>query len=90
VNHVPVRDGSNAYHVNPASVGAIRKVLFDLLAGSAAEEGLAAKCLTAIDRLRDSHGIAANDPRHPDVMSEKPWPPEAALPAGSTTQPRPT
>jgi hypothetical protein len=31
VDHVPLREGSNAYHVNPVSVGAIRKVLFELL-----------------------------------------------------------
>jgi hypothetical protein len=30
----------------------------------------------AIDKLRDEYGIAANDARHPDVLSEKPWPPE--------------
>jgi len=30
---------------------------------------IAKKCLEAIDRLRDVHGIAANDARHPDVMS---------------------
>ena len=33
--------------------------------------------LRAIDTLRGEHGIAANDPRHPDVQSGKPWPEEA-------------
>jgi hypothetical protein len=90
VDHVPVREGSNVYNVNPASVGSVRKALFGLLAGSAAEAALAANCLTAIDKLRDQYGIAANDPRHPDIMSGKPWPPEAALsPTGSTKQPVP-
>ena len=27
--------------------------------------------------LRDEYGIAANDTRHPNVLSEIPWPPEA-------------
>jgi hypothetical protein len=75
---VPVAEGSNAYNIYPAPVGNLRKALFDLTCGSANEAALAAKCLTAIDKIRDDHGIAANDTRHPDVMSERPWPPEAA------------
>ena len=91
VDHVPVREGSNSYHVNPAPVGAIRKLLFDLLAGNGAEAALAARCLSAIDRLRDDHGIADNDPRNPDIMADKPWPPEAALnPAVSSNTPKAT
>ena len=67
VRHVPVREGSNSYYVHPASVGPIRKVLFELLGGSPVQAALAAKCLAAIDQLRDDHGLAANDARHPDV-----------------------
>ena len=52
----------------------LRKTLFDLLSGSPKEAALAKNCLIAIDRIRDEHGIAANDTRHPDVMSERPWP----------------
>jgi hypothetical protein len=77
VDHVPVAEGSNTYNIYPAPVGDLRKALFDLLSGSPTEAALAKKCLIAIDRLRDEHGIAANDTRHPDVMSERPWPPEA-------------
>lgn len=74
---VPVSDGSNAYSIYPAPVGELRKALFDLLNGSSMEAAIAKKCLEAIDGLRDEHGIAADDARHPDVMSERPWPPEA-------------
>ncbi|WP_456726679.1 NACHT domain-containing protein [Bradyrhizobium sp. USDA 3397] len=77
VDKVPVGEGSNAYSIYPAPVGKLRKALFDLLDGSPAEAALAKRCLVAIDKLRDEHGIAANDPRHPDVTSERPWPPEA-------------
>jgi len=28
-------------------------------------------------KLRDNGGIAANEPRHPDVFLGKPWPEEA-------------
>jgi hypothetical protein len=77
VDKVPVAEGSNTYNIYPASVGNLRKSLFDLLSGSPTEAALAKNCLIAIDRLRDENGIAANDTRHPDVMSERPWPPEA-------------
>jgi hypothetical protein len=78
VDKVPIAEGSNSYSIYPAPVGGLRKALFDLLNGSPREAAIAKKCLEAIDRLRDEHGIAADDARHPDVMSERPWPPEAA------------
>jgi hypothetical protein len=80
VRHEPVQDGSNSFYVYPASVAHLRKILFGLLGGAPQEASLAKSCLIAIDRLRDEHGIAANDARHPDVLSEIPWPPETAQP----------
>ncbi|MDH2405482.1 hypothetical protein QCM77_37150 [Bradyrhizobium sp. SSUT18] len=77
VDRVPVAEGSNACSVYPAPVESLRKSLFDQLSGSSMNVPIAKKCLEAIDRLRDEHGIAANDTRHPDVTSERPWPPEA-------------
>jgi len=74
---IPVAEGSNAYNIYPAPVSSLRKVLFELLSGSAQEAALAKACLVAIDGLRDEYGIAATDPRHPDIMSKRPWPPEA-------------
>jgi hypothetical protein len=74
----PVHDGSNSYYTHPASVAHIRKILFDLLGSIPQEVALAKSCLMAIDILRDEHGIAANDTRHPNVLSEIPWPMEAA------------
>jgi hypothetical protein len=78
VRHEPVQDGSNSYYIHAASVAHIRKFLFGLLGGTPQEGALAKSCLIAIDFLRDEHGIAANDTRHPDVLSEIPWPSEAA------------
>ena len=72
-----MQDGSNSFYVYPASVAQLRKILIGLLGGTRQEASLAKRCLIAIDRLRDEHGIAANDARHPDVLSEIPWPPEA-------------
>ena len=74
----PVQAGSNSFYIHPASVAHIRKFLFGLLGGTPQEAALAKSCLIAIDVLRDEHDIAANDTRHPDVLSEIPWPPEAA------------
>jgi hypothetical protein len=78
VDKVPVAEGSNSYSIYSAPVGGLRKALFDQLNGPPMKAAIAKKCLEAIDKLRDEHGIAADDARHPDVMSERPWPPEAA------------
>jgi hypothetical protein len=77
LRQVPVSEGSSSFYIHPASVAQVRKFLFGLLSGTQHEAALAKSCLTAIDVLRDEHGGAANDTRHPDVMSEIPWPPEA-------------
>jgi hypothetical protein len=77
IDKVPVAEGSNTYNIYPAPVGDLRKALFDLLSAAPTEAAVAKKCLETVDRLRDEYGIAANDARHPDVMSERPWPPEA-------------
>jgi hypothetical protein len=78
VRHVPVEKGSNSYYTVPATVGGVRKTLFGLMDGDPTVGKLASQCLVGIDRLRDDHGIAADDPRHPDVARGKAWPPEAA------------
>jgi hypothetical protein len=79
LDHVPIADNSNAYNIYPSSVANLRKTLFALLGGSPQETALASQCLTAIDRLRDEYGMADSDARHPDVMSGRAWPLEAAL-----------
>ncbi len=76
LRHEPMHEGSSSYYVHPASISKLRKALFGLIRGTTGEATLAKKCLVEIDRLRDQHGIAANDTRHPDVLSEIPWPPE--------------
>jgi hypothetical protein len=73
----PTQEGSNSFYMYPVSVARVRKFLFDMLSGRPQEDLLAKSCLTAIDILRDEHGIATSDTRHPDVLSERPWPSEA-------------
>jgi hypothetical protein len=77
VQEIPVSEGSNSYNIHPAPVGTVRKTLFGMLDAKSGEAALAKQCLSTIDHLRDEYGIAANDPRHPDVMSGKPWPEES-------------
>jgi hypothetical protein len=77
VDEVPVAEGSNTYNVYSNPVGELRKALFELLSAAPTEAALAKRCLIEIDELRDEHGFAADDTRHPDVMSERPWPTEA-------------
>jgi hypothetical protein len=74
LREVPVSEGSAYFNIYPAPVASLRKSLFGLLDGALQEAALATSCLNAIDSLRDEYGIAANDPRHPDVASDKPWP----------------
>ena len=52
----------------------LRKRLFAMVKQDTAETGLAAACLTAIDKLRDDYGPAESEPRHPDIDSGRPWP----------------
>lgn len=80
VQEIPLSEDPNSYNIHPASVGAVRKTLFGMLDAKTGEAALAKQCLAAIDHLRDEHGIAANDTRHPDVMSGKPWPEESGSP----------
>ena len=78
IDRVPLAEGSNTYDLHPKSVKDVRYALFAGLAAAApAQAALVKGCLRSIDELRDEYGIAANDPRHPDVQSGKPWPEEA-------------
>ena len=52
----------------------LRKRLFAMVKDDTEEAGLAAACLTAIDKLRDDYGPAESEPRHPDIDSGRPWP----------------
>jgi hypothetical protein len=68
-------EGHTTYVVsNPLPT--LRKKLFALTEQDTAEAKLAAACLAAIDELRDDYG-PADEPRHPDVGSGRPWPPVA-------------
>ncbi len=75
----PAAGLSGAYNPHPAAVTALRKECFGMLLGAPGEAALGGACLTAIDELRDEHGRAEFEPRHPDVGSGRPWPSEAEM-----------
>ena len=77
--HEPVPGGGTSFYIQPASVDKLRKFLFGIAGGATQGAALARRCLVEIDELRDEHGIAAGDPRHPDIRSGRPWPPEAGI-----------
>jgi hypothetical protein len=66
--------GQGAYELHPVALTEMRRELFGMLAGSAAEAAIGEACLTAIDEVRDEHGPAPFEPRHPDIASGRPWP----------------
>ena len=59
---------------------ALRSRLFGMLPPGDARARLAKECLIAIDEYRDERGRAGDEPRHPDIASGRPWPPEAGEP----------
>jgi hypothetical protein len=79
IRHVTVgeRPSSNwagASELFSVSAPELRKNLFGMVYGNAAEARLAAACLTSIDEIRDDYGEAESEPRHPDIKAGRPWP----------------
>jgi hypothetical protein len=55
----------------------LRARLFGMLTADDERARLAKQCLIAIDQCRDDHGPVSSEPRHPDITTGRPWPPEA-------------
>ena len=64
----------NAYELYSVDASVLRKRLFAMIDGSTAQAKIAERCLTGIDELRDEHGRVDTEPRHPDIVSGRPWP----------------
>ena len=71
--HVPVENWSNAYNVVPVPATELRQVLLARTTDGGPKD-VAARCLTAIDAIRDERSVPVSEPRHPDLASGKPWP----------------
>src|SRR5262249_3597478 len=65
---------TGAYELRPVALSEVRRELFGMLTGDATEVAVGEACLTAIDEVRDKHGPAPFEPRHPDIRSRRPWP----------------
>lgn len=73
---------SNTYNLHPVSIAPLRKELFAMMHGTDPNlASLAQECLVQIDVIRDHFGAVESEPRHPDIASDQPWPPEAGVPS---------
>lgn len=71
--HVPVENWSNTYNVVPVPAAELRQALLARTTDGGPKDA-AARCLTAIDLIRDERGMPMSEPRHPDLVSGKSWP----------------
>lgn len=76
-------DERTHYEIYPINAAPLRKALFVASSEGGAIAGLAKDALTVIDETRDRYGFPEDEPRHPDVTSNLPWPPEAAPDRGT-------
>lgn len=75
VEQRPSSDWVGAYEQISTPAPSLRKRLFAIARASASNQArLASACLVHIDELRDRHGVASGEPRHPDIDSGAPWP----------------
>ena len=75
VEQRPLSDWAGAYEQISTPVPSLRKRLFEMARTAIGNESdLALASLVHIDELRDLHGVASGEPRHPDIASGAPWP----------------
>lgn len=70
---VPARDWSGAFEILPTPVVELRRDLLAMCTDGGPYD-VAARCLRAIDAIRDTHGLPEVEPRHPDFASGIRWP----------------
>lgn len=70
---VPSRNWSGAFEILPTPVVGLRRELLAMCADGGPSD-VAARCLRAIDAIRDTHGLPEIEPRHPDFASGICWP----------------
>ena len=71
--HVPIENWSGAYNIVPVPAIEVRQKVLGMTTDGRANDA-AARCLRAIDNIRDEYGVPMSEPRHPDLASGKPWP----------------
>lgn len=67
------------YEQEPANLASLRRRLFEKTGVDGECSTAAALLLVTIDRQRDTYGQPPEEPRHPDLASNRPWPISATL-----------
>lgn len=71
----PLSDWAGAYEQISVPAASLRRRLFELSRTETGNQSnLALASLVHIDELRDMHGLASGEPRHPNIESGTPWP----------------
>jgi hypothetical protein len=71
----PYGVSGNSYTVSPLGCNAVRRRLFEMVIGDPHRKQSAFALLGQIEVWRLEHGHPADEPRHPVIESEVPWPP---------------
>lgn len=70
----PIEGRNGAYEQYRVSLPDLKKQLFQIVIANDSRSTIACTCLTEIDKIRDEYGFISDEPRHPDIDSEQPWP----------------
>ncbi len=76
----PSREWAGAFEEFGLPLTELRAQLFSMLPANDARALLAEQCLFEIEEYRDVHGRVTNEPRHPDIATDRSWPLEADEP----------
>ncbi len=75
IQYIPIDEMPGSYNLRPQSNSELSMHLFESVINKQANWLLAFKLLGYINWLRIKHGRPQLEPRHPDIRSQKPWPP---------------
>jgi hypothetical protein len=75
LEHRPYGPGSNTFTLVPRGSNALRKRLFEMAQTDPLRKRSAFALLGQIEVWRLEHGHPADEPRHPAIESDVPWPP---------------
>ncbi len=70
---IPSSNLSGAFEILPAPVADLRRALLPMCTDGSTDDA-AARCLRAIDAVRDTYGLSDVEPRHPNLASGIRWP----------------
>lgn len=70
---IPSSNLSGAFEILPAPVADLRRALLPMCTDGGTDDA-AARCLRAIDAIRDTYGLSDLEPRHPHLASGIRWP----------------